>query len=89
MRLLVFFRPRTAHDFSEDKRDHTSLHPGVRFVFKRLFPKKVTLLEGTTQNTFSFAKRPTTRFQELTQQRKGLFPKKGNFFQQGLNQALL
>ena len=74
MRLLAFFHPRTAHDFSEDKRDHNSLHPGVRVVFKRLFPKKVTLPQGTTQNTFSLAKRPTTRLQELTQQRTGLNP---------------
>ena len=35
---FVFFHPRNAHDFSEGRRDHTTLRLGARSVFKRPFP---------------------------------------------------
>ena len=80
MRLLAFFHPRTARDFSEDKRDHTSFHPKLRFVFKRLFSQEGRIAtKGPLRTLSPLQKGPLPGFKNLPSSARVCFRKKATF----------
>ena len=66
MRLLVFFHPRTAHDFSEDKRDHTIVYTqGCVLCSSAFFPRRSHCHKGPLRTLSPWQKGPLPGYKNL------------------------